>query len=1006
MRQYGLFLTLLVLTAPLQAQDYVPTDRELKAVLLDTDPRESFLSVRADSAGQLFVGGREALFVYEPDPAGLYRPRQLLYRFPPHSWVYDIEVRGDDLYVLTLSALYVLKAGRTQREGLRPRRLVWGVPLGHVHQCFHALAWGPEGDLYISMGDVSTYYGDFNRPDHWVHWTFFSQPEGTRTPYNGVGAVLRCKPDGSDLQVVARGLRNPCGLAFDHHWNLFSNDNDHEGLPALFVPGRLLHVTPHADFAWPRGWMAEKTPERADLLETMFAGMGRAVPVGQAYYDETLLPAQYRHSLLVARWGIRAVTRYPLERRGASFKATEHTLLAGKDQARPVGVCVGRGGRIFVTIAYMAHNEASPIYKSDLVMVTRADDDPKHPFEPYEATTATTDRLWAELGDPSWQRRYRAQIEIQRRGGEPIKDANRRLLDSLATDPALHPLIWLAAASQESSLHLLSLLGHKEPLVRRQALRALTEFPEQLNGQLDFTRQLRDADSGVVHAALLAYFSPKVPWIDAAFEQIVDGPARSKDTYLRQTAARLLAAKATACQLTELCEEDDATRRLAGVLAAGFRLTVPAATGALAEELPLAKLREESAYVVEYADAKVDLGRLGRIGNYTLAEHWKAGKHSAAQEQLFDLLRRRLADKDESVRLQAAHFLALLNDPRSEPELARVRSASAERRLAAAPIRGVDRVWAVGPFTSGKIGPRQPIDLDAIYADGERKLRWEVLKRSYRFSLSEALGSADHASYYVFTRLDSLTRQPAQLLTGSDGGLEVWHNGRRLWAKEMTRSALPYQDVIPLELQPGGNALLVRVSGGALYLHYRALGSVAQRLPEKLAAASLAERLRDGGKDVVIGKEFLDVDWTKAAAAGDSMKGRQLFSALACARCHAITPNAAILGGPSLAEAGMRFTVPYLVEAILLPGKQVSPVFRATLVETKAGRVLTGLVVGETAEKLELLLLDGMRQSIPMAEVSARRLVEQSPMPPGLVRRPEELRDLLAYLLSADPEAP
>ena len=39
--------------------------------------------------------------------------------------------------------------------------------------------------------------------------------------------------------------------------------------------------------------MARKTPDRADLLETIFADMGRGVPVGQTYYDEEYLPARY-----------------------------------------------------------------------------------------------------------------------------------------------------------------------------------------------------------------------------------------------------------------------------------------------------------------------------------------------------------------------------------------------------------------------------------------------------------------------------------------------------------------------------------------------------------------------------------------------------------------------------------------------------------------------------------------------------------------------------------------
>ncbi len=222
------------------------------------------------------------------------------------------------------------------------------------------------------MGDPLVYYGDYSRADHWGFWNFHVQPEGTLVPYNGVGGVFRCRPDGSKFEVISGGLRNPCGLAFDDHWNLFSNDNDHEPFPALYVPGRLEHVTPHSYFSWPRGWMPLKTPDRLDLLDTLLDGLGRCVPVGQSYYQDSFLPEKFRNNLLLARWDTREITRYPLETRGASFKTHEERLLVGRNNARPVGVCVGRGGRIFVTIAYMDHNDESPIYKSDLVMITRA----------------------------------------------------------------------------------------------------------------------------------------------------------------------------------------------------------------------------------------------------------------------------------------------------------------------------------------------------------------------------------------------------------------------------------------------------------------------------------------------------------------------------------------------------------------------------------------------------------------------------------------------------------
>jgi len=101
-----------------------------------------------------------------------------------------------------------------------------------------------------------------------------------------------------------------------------------------------------------------------------------------------------------------------------ALQAAEIKLLSGRKSARPVGVAVGRGGRLFVSTLYMTGNEASPVVKSDLLMITRADDIATAPFAPYEETAAPLHKLYAELENPSWQRRYRAHIELIRRGGD------------------------------------------------------------------------------------------------------------------------------------------------------------------------------------------------------------------------------------------------------------------------------------------------------------------------------------------------------------------------------------------------------------------------------------------------------------------------------------------------------------------------------------------------------------------------------------------------------------
>jgi hypothetical protein len=55
------------------------------------------LSMAAVMRYCLFVGSREAVFAYDPDGKGGYKPAVELYRFPSHSWIYDVVVRGNDL---------------------------------------------------------------------------------------------------------------------------------------------------------------------------------------------------------------------------------------------------------------------------------------------------------------------------------------------------------------------------------------------------------------------------------------------------------------------------------------------------------------------------------------------------------------------------------------------------------------------------------------------------------------------------------------------------------------------------------------------------------------------------------------------------------------------------------------------------------------------------------------------------------------------------------------------
>jgi len=987
---------------------------KLKVTLIDRSPNDVYMAVKADSQGRLFVGGREAVYVFEPTDSG-YGPRRELLRFPQDSIIIGLELRGDDLYVLASSALYRIPGGRTQRSHLKPERILWGLPLD-LHVSFHCLAWGPQGDLYLDHGDPLLNFGDWTRPDHWGHWTLFAGATNKPTPYTGQGSVLRVSPAGENPRVIATGLRGPVGLTFDKHWNLFSNDNDHESRADRYAPARLLHVTPQVDFAWPRGWMASKSADRADLIEPLGPDLGRGVPCDMVYYDEPLLP-ELRGQLLLCRWDRASVTGHALEPRGASFTSQETTVLSGASNARPVGIAVDGNGRLFVTSLYLAGNMASPYCASDLVMVTRADETNQTPIDSFDLTRLASKELWRELEHPAWLRRSWAHQEIVRRGGKLFDEAATMLTSARASDRLLTHLIWLVAArkSENDVLALIKLAGHQDADIRLQAIRALAEFPTSPSQSEAFTAALQDSSKPVQLAALGAQFDI---FDDLPLANVVR-LANSDDSYLRQTSTSLLAHRATEEQLVPLIKSTDEPTRLAGVLAAGRKLTVPRVDDVPSTQIALSYPKQSSFFKTQlrfWGESRdIDLSELGRIGSYTTAQRWAAAPHSPLEKQLHCLLLSALDDASDRVRLQAAYWLSLLKDQDTDYLVATTQRNVLISRLLSSPQTSVDKAWLAASIrinsNTARTIEQGPIDLSSPLVGASGSVNWAAITAdTTSFHLPNDL-SSDQACY-LYYKLTSGTRQSALIDVKSDCVSNLWQNGTALGSRD-TRSAATATQPVLVDLQPGGNEILVRLTSLAvaadIQIHVRSAMPVQATLPEKLDSAMLAERLRDAltsGVGQSVPEVFLSVDWLVEAQQGDASAGRRLFGTLGCAKCHAITADQKGAGAPSLTEARRRFTVPHLVESVLVPSKQIAEPFRATTLITSDGKVVTGLITAETADQIELLTIDAARRTIAKTDVEERKASPVSPMPPGLVKTPQELRDLLNYLTSDRPLPP
>jgi quinoprotein glucose dehydrogenase len=189
----------------------------------------------------------------------------------------------------------------------------FGVHIAYGGHDMHGLIMGPDGRIYFSIADRGT------RVD---------QDGKTLVDLPHTGAVFRCQPDGSDLEVFAYGLRNPQELAFDARGNLWTVDNNGDGGDKA----RLVYLVEGGDSGWRLGWqwLANMGPWKNEhLWETGETNEGNYLippiayvghgPAGFAFYPGTGMPEMFKDHFFLADFpgGIRYFKVAPY---GASFQ--------------------------------------------------------------------------------------------------------------------------------------------------------------------------------------------------------------------------------------------------------------------------------------------------------------------------------------------------------------------------------------------------------------------------------------------------------------------------------------------------------------------------------------------------------------------------------------------------------------------------------------------------------------------------------------------------------------
>lgn len=384
-----------------------------------------------------------------------------------------------------------------------------GVPGGFNDHIVSGLRYGMDGYLYVACGDKGVPL---------AHGT-----DGKTLTLRG-GGVIRMRPDGSQLEIVARGLRNILDVAMDANGEMFTYDNTDDGLGWWT---RITHIVPGGYYGYP--WDYHDHPERFLAPMTDYGG---GSPTGGLVKREGGWPAPYEGSLFFCEWGDQTLRRFQLERDGGTFKVAvmEEFLQPGKvKDFHPTDVCESPDGRFLYVSdwafgGWTAKNETGRLWR-----VRLAKDD-GHPPGGVDARVGKDATLAKRLASEGWRTRLLAQEEII------------RTKDLVALNAALH-------ADERSALHglyaareLVPLLLDKESRASFNALLGIMAI-NKFNGS-----ELRRACLSL-KAALVAVSLPSNPELSTPQQDLVAGIVQllamedDKDLAVRQDALHVLIAE-------------------------------------------------------------------------------------------------------------------------------------------------------------------------------------------------------------------------------------------------------------------------------------------------------------------------------------------------------------------------------------------------------------------------------------------------------------------------------
>ncbi|MCA8964064.1 MAG: HEAT repeat domain-containing protein [Planctomycetes bacterium] len=922
---------------------------------------------------------------------------------------------GDDVFFTNIPKLWRLRD--TDDDGVADERHVvhdgYGVHTSLIGHDLHGLIVGPDRRLYFSIGDRG----------------FHVEQEGKTFAYPHEGAVLRCELDGSDLEVVHHGLRNPQELAFDQWGDLFTGDNNSDGGDrARFVP-----IVPGADSGWRIGyqWLSDRGAwNREKMWHPRHPGQPAWImppimnfadgPSGLVYDPGVGLPDRYRDCFFLCDFrggrsysGVHALR---VQRQGAGFELVSvqkpiWSILATDVDFAPDGSLyvsdwvsgwnkTGKGRIYRVRTPQMANDMAlrngAALLASDL-------------------TKRPTTQLRSLLAHPDRRVRQAAQFAL-------VDLDARDVLTAALSDPdsrlaRLHGIWGLGILGRKDPGALApipALLGDGDADVRAMAARVLGDARVASAGR-QLVKALDDGNGRVQKEAALALARLGENAPKNAGKELVELLRQNddRDHVLRHAAVFALASIGAQQVLHDRrADPSPAVRR--GVLLALIHLRDPIVAEFLTDTD--ATLRQEAARGIygEPIDAAMPaLAQLATDDHPDLEPiDWRAlnaNRMLGAVENGETLVHVATSKAHPTkTRVEAIAILAEWPQPHGQDRV------FGNWRPCTHP--GADRVAASFAAAVPQLLQDPEVAERAAEAVGELKLA------GCGQHLAALVGDKQAKVEARVAALDALDALRAAELVATveaipaDAPVPLRKRAVALLSRSAPAKAVPVLasllDNAPVGERQAAFAALGDMKDPAAAAVLRTwLERLQQKQVEPALQLDLVEAAAKQGDPKLT--ELLAAlegagdaaDPMRAYAAclegGDPKQGRKIFfdnEATRCTRCHTLGGNGGN-AGPVLDGIGKRQPRAYLLESLVAPSAKIAEGFGSTTIHLHDGGLLVGFVSKDQDGMLTIVDTTGAAQEVAWNRIAKREASSTSAMPPmaGALNH-RQLRDLVAFL--------